>query len=198
MLVVFVFPTFILVSIIITYFILGKALAAFVAKIESKTKTIQRISLLLIASDFVSLFSSSESKNLVEKLVQAENENDELLFDSLNTSFGGAGSEIEKLYVEINRAYKPSEELSRIKISATYLKTILLIYGVLLSISQYVITFLFYPARFDLFSPLSSDLLVATALFSSIAVYVAVYIFRMSRRIEIRYSRLQENPLPAS
>lgn len=198
MLVIFIFPTFILVSTVITYFLLNKALRAYISKIEGKTKTIQRISLLLIASDFVSLFSSSESKNLVEKLVRPDNDNEESLFESLNTSFGEAGSEIEKLYREINRAYRPSEDLSRIKLSATYLESILLIYGVLLSISQYGITYLYYPGRFDLFSPLSIDLLVATMLFSSIAVYVVIYIFRISRRIEMRYSKLQETPLPVS
>lgn len=195
--IIFLFPTFILISTVITYFLLNRALAAYIAKIESKTKTIQRISLLLIASDFVSLFSSSESKNLVEKLIRPDTDNEETLFESLNTSFGGAGSEIEKLYKEMNKAYRPSEDLSKIKLSATYLKSILLIYGVLLSISQYVITYLYYPGRFDLFSPLSVDLLVATMLFSSIAVYVAVYIFRISRRIEIRYSKLQGTPIPA-
>lgn len=195
---IFLFPTFILIFTLIFYFLLSKGLSVYIAKIEAKTKTIQRVSILLIASDFVSLFSSSESKNLVEKLIQAENENDDLLFDSLNTSFSGAGSEIEKLYREINRAYRPSEDLSRIKISANYLKTILLLYGICLSLSQYIIIYLFYPARFSVFSPLSSDLLVATVLFSSIAIYVALYIFRISRRIESRYSMLQGSSFVAS
>lgn len=190
-------PTFILISIIVTYFILDKALIAYISKIESKTKTIQRISLLLIASEFVSLFSSSESKNLVEKLVKAEGENDELLFDSINASFGEAGTEIEKLYKEINKAYKPSEELSKIKMSTTYLKIFLLFYGICLSVSQYLIIYVFYPAHFDLFPPLSSDLLVATVLFSSIAVYISVYIHLISRRLEIRYSKLQSFQLAA-
>lgn len=193
--IILLIPTFILASTIITYFVLNQWLSSYVGKIESKTKTIQRISLLLIASDFVSLFSSSESKTLVEKLIHAETQNDDILFDSLNDSFGGAGSEIEKLYREINKAYKPSEDLSRIKISVNYLKTIFLFYGISLSVTQYIITFLFYPARYDLFSPLSGYLLVATVLFSSIASYMVFYIFRISRRIEIRYSMLQGTPL---
>lgn len=188
---IFLIPTFILLSTVITFVLLNKALTAYIGKIEIKTKTIQRISLLLIASDFVSLFSSSESRRLVENLIRAENNNDDSFFESLSTAFGGAGNEIEKLYTEISKAYRPSEELSRIKVSAAYLKTTLLFFGLAVSITQYLIAFLFDPTKSNLFPPLAGDLLIATVLFSLIILYISLYINRTSRRIEIRYSKLE-------
>lgn len=169
-------PTAIVLSTIVTFIILSRGLNLFIKKIEVKAKTIQRISLLLIASDFVRLFSSSESKNLVDGIVQG-NGNDEYIFESLNNSFGGAGAEIERLYNETSKAYKPSEELSRIKISALYLRSILLLYGFSVSLTQYIIVTMFYSTKSALFTSAISDMLIATVLFSSFFVYISVYIF---------------------
>ena len=188
---ILIIPIAIILSTIAIFFILSKALSSYIHKMENKTKTIQRISLLLIASDFVSLFSSSESKNLVDNIVQGRGQDDEHIFESLSSSFGGAGYEIERLYTEINRAYRPSEELSKIKTSAMYLRIILLFYGLSVSISQFVIVTFFTKFRPDLFSPATSGMLIATVLFSSIFLYISVYISYLSRRIEIRYTKLQ-------
>ncbi len=185
-------PTAIVLSTIVTFIILSRGLNLYIKKIEVKAKTIQRISLLLIASDFVRLFSSSESKNLVDGIVQG-NGNDEYIFESLNNSFGGAGAEIERLYNETSKAYKPSEELSRIKISALYLRSILLLYGFSVSLTQYIIVTMFYSTKSALFTSAISDMLIATVLFSSFFVYISVYIFYISHRLEIRYSRLQKS-----
>lgn len=195
---IYIIPISIIISTVITLILLTKGLNVYVGKIEKKTQTIQRISLLLIASDFVTLFSSSESKRLVENIIRAEDQEDESVFNSLSNSFGGAGSEIERLHKEINKAYKPSEDLSRIKLSAVYLKTILLFYGLVVSISQFLIAYFFDPTKSILFSQLSSDLFVATFLFSLIVIYISVYIVRVSRRIEIRYARLESAALPST
>ena len=185
-------PTAIMVSTVVTFLILTKALSAYIKKMEGKAKTIQRISLLLIASDLVNLFSSSESKNLVDRIVQGSSQSDDSMFASLNSSFGGAGAEIERLYGQITKAYKPSEEISRIRISALYLRSILLLYGFSVSITQYIIVAFSQSVRSSLFSPATSDMLIATVLFSSIFVYISIYIVYISRRIDIRYSKLQE------
>lgn len=186
-------PTFIMLSTVVTFLILSKGLSYYIRKMEVKAKTIQRISLLLIASDLVNLFSQSESKNLVDRIIQGSEDNDDSIFESLNSSFGGAGVEIERLYNQITKAYKPSEEISRIKISALYLRLILLLYGLSVSITQYVMVAFLYQIRSALFSPATSDMLIATVLFSSIFIYISVYILFISRRIELRYLKLQEN-----
>ncbi len=106
---------------------------------------------------------------------------------------GGAGHEIERLYKEINKAYKPSVELSRMKISATYLRAALLLYGFSVSISQYVIAVFFYHAGISILSPAIIDMIIGTLLFSSFFIYISVYIILISRRIEIGYSKLQDS-----
>ncbi len=181
-----------MLSTVITFLLLTKALSSYIRRMEGKAKTIQRISLLLIASDLVNLFSKSESKNLVDGILQGSGQSDDSMFDSLNSSFGGAGIEIERLYGKITRAYKPSEEISRIRISVVYLRSILLLYGFSVSITQYFIVAFSPSVKSTLFSPAISDMLIATVLFSSIFVYISVYIVYISRRIDTRYSKLQE------
>lgn len=192
MITIAVIPIAILISTVVIYFILGKGIDNYLMKVERKTRTVQRISLLLVASDFVSLFSSSESRNLVEKLSNSEAETEDDMFDSLSSSFGSAGLEISQLYREMNKAYKPSEDLSRIKLSALYLKIIVLFYGVSISVSQFVILYLLYYTRYEFISFLNSDLVVATILFSSIVVFIIAYILRISQKIEIRFSNLEK------
>lgn len=188
-----IIPFAIIVSTIVIFVILSKALSSYIGRMEAKAKTTQRISLLLIASDFVNLFSSSESKRMVDKIVLGSEENDDKIFASLSSSFGGAGIEIENLYNQITKAYKPSEDISRIKISALYLRSILLLYGLSVSITQLLFVAFFYPAGSSVFNPATSDMLVATILFSSIVVYISLYILYISRRIEMRYLKLQES-----
>ncbi len=189
---IIIIPTVIMVSTVVTFLILTKALSSYIKKMEGKAKTIQRISLLLIASDLVNLFSNSESKDLVDRMIQGSSQSDDSMFDSLNSSFGGAGAEIGRLYGQITKAYKPSEEISRIRISALYLRSILLLYGFSVSITQYFIVAFSQTASSSLFSPATSDMLIATVLFSSIFIYVSIYIVYISRRIDIRYAKLQE------
>ena len=174
MLLILIIPTVIICSTIVTYFVLSKGLSSYLDKIENKAKKIQRISILLIASDLVAFFSKSEAKALVDKILGGSIGSDDHMFSSLTSSFGGAGSEIERLYREINKAYKPSSELSRIKISAIYLRTTLLLYGFSVSISQYIIAVFFYHAGISILSPAIIDMIVGTALFSSIFVYISV------------------------
>ena len=195
MLLILIIPTVIICSIIVTYYVLSKGLSSYIDRIEAKAKKIQRISILLIASELVDLFSKSETKALVDKILEGSNGDDDHMFSSLTSSFGGAGSEIERLYLEINNAYKPSAELSRIKISAIYLRATLLLYGFSVSFSQYVIAVFFFQAGLSVLSPAIIDMIIGTVLFSSIFVYISVYIILTSRRIELGYSRLQDSGL---
>ncbi len=193
MLLILIIPTAIVGSTVAAYLILSKGFSSYFNKIESKAAKIQRIHMLLIASDLVSLFSRSESKTLVDGILSGAIESDDFIFNSLKSSFGGAGLEIERLYMEISSTYKPSEEISRIKISADYLRAILLFYGFSVSISQYIIIAYFYQSRGPILISAILDMIIATVLFSSIFIFISVYILVMSQHIEIGYSKLQNN-----
>ncbi len=92
MLLILIIPTIIISSTIVIYFVLTKGLASYLNKIENKANKIQRISILLIASDLVALFSKSESKTLVDKILEGAIGDDDHMFRSLTTSFGGCRS----------------------------------------------------------------------------------------------------------
>ena len=190
MILISLIPIVIFVSTVAVYLLLGPSLRVYLEKAEEKTKRIQRISTLIIASDIVTFFSDSESSKVVERLLKMVKGDDSGLYKFLDESLFNAQDEIGKLHEKLEKRDDPIVNLSRIRMSTLFIRATILIYGVTVSAIQFILIYLVYSSNKALFPLLNGVFFGGSILFSVIIIFMVVYAGMVSRRLNIDYQSL--------
>lgn len=197
MLTVVIIPVVILVSTIVVYIMLDPAFASYLQKLEDKTRTMQKISILITSSNLVNFFSRSEASRVVETLLTRTQDDPNSLEDVLLDLGDRASGEIETLYQEVKKGYKPMEYLSRVKVASTLLRIIVLFYGASISISELILIYLKFSSNLTLFSVFNGIIFGGTIVSSALVMFMIGYISNASRKIDGNFARLQADSTPA-
>ena len=187
-------PIVILISTVGVYLLLGPSLKVYLGKAEEKTRRVQRISTLIIASDIVTFFSKSESSKVVERLLKMAKQDDSDLYDFLDKSVLNAEDEIGKLHEKLKQRDEQVANLSKIRMSTMFIRSTVLIYGVTISAIQFVLIYLFYSSNISLFLLINGVFFGGSILFSVILVFLIVYAGLISRKLDMDYMTLLKEP----
>ncbi len=187
-------PIVILISTVGVYLLLGPTLKVYLGKAEDKTRRIQRVSTLIIASDIVTFFSKSESSKVVERLLKMAKEDDSDLYRFLDNSVLNAEEEIGKLHEKLKQRDEQIANLSKIRISTIFIRSTVLIYGVTVSAVQFILIYLLYSSNISLFQLLNGVFFGGSILFSVILVFMIVYAGLISRKLDVDYLTLFKEP----
>ncbi len=188
-------PIVILISTVGVYLLLGPSLKVYLGKAEEKTRRVQRISTLIIASDIVTFFSKSESSKVVERLLKMAKQDDSDLYDFLDKSVLNAEDEIGKLHEKLKQRDEQVANLSKIRMSTMFIRSTVLIYGVTISAIQFVLIYLFYSSNISLFLLINGVFFGGSILFSVILVFLIVYAGLISRKLDMDYMTLLKEPV---
>ena len=187
-------PIVILISTVGVYLLLGPTLKVYLGKAEDKTRRIQRVSTLIIASDIVTFFSKSESSKVVERLLKMAKEDDSDLYRFLDNSVLNAEEEIGKLHEKLKQRDEQIGSLSKIRMSTIFIRSTVLIYGVTVSAVQFILIYLLFSSNFSLFLLLKGVFFGGSILFSVILVFMIVYAGLISRKLDMDYLTLFKEP----
>ena len=187
-------PIVILISTVGVYLLLGPTLKVYLGKAEEKTRRIQRLSTLIIASDIVTFFSKSESSKVVERLLKMAKEDDSDLYRFLDNSVLNAEEEIGKLHEKLKQRDEQIANLSKIRMSTVFIRSTVLIYGVTVSAVQFILIYLLYSSNISLFLLLNGVFFGGSILFSVILVFMIVYAGLISRKLDVDYLTLFKEP----
>ena len=187
-------PIVILISTVGVYLLLGPTLKVYLGKAEEKTRRIQRVSTLIIASDIVTFFSKSESSKVVERLLKMAKEDDSDLYRFLDNSVLNAEEEIGKLHEKLKQRDEQIANLSKIRMSTVFIRSTVLIYGVTVSVVQFILIYLLYSSNISLFLLLNGVFFGGSILFSVILVFMIVYAGFISRKLDMDYLTLFKEP----
>ena len=187
-------PIVILISTVGVYLLLGPSLKVYLGKAEDKTRRVQRLSTLIIASDIVTFFSKSESSKVVERLLKMAKQDDSDLYSFLDKSVLNAEDEIGKLHEKLKQRDEQIANLSKIKMSTMFIRSTVLIYGVTVSAVQFVLIYLFYSSNISLFFLINGVFFGGSILFSVILVFMIVYAGLISRKLDMDYMTLLKEP----
>ena len=187
-------PIVILISTVGVYLLLGPTLKVYLGKAEEKTRRIQRLSTLIIASDIVTFFSKSESSKVVERLLKLAKEDDSDLYRFLDNSVLNAEEEIGKLHEKLKQRDEQIANLSKIRMSTVFIRSTVLIYGVTVSVVQFILIYLLYSSNISLFLLLNGVFFGGSILFSVILVFMIVYAGFISRKLDMDYLTLFKEP----
>ena len=187
-------PIVILISTVGVYLLLGPSLKVYLGKAEEKTRRVQRLSTLIIASDIVTFFSKSESSKVVERLLKMAKQDDSDLYDFLDKSVLNAEDEIGKLHEKLKQRDEQVANLSKIRMSTMFIRSTVLIYGVTISAIQFVLIYLFYSSNISLFLLINGVFFGGSILFSVILVFLIVYAGLISRKLDMDYMTLLKEP----
>lgn len=188
-------PIVILISTVGVYLLLGPSLKVYLGKAEEKTRRVQRLSTLIIASDIVTFFSKSESSKVVERLLKMAKQDDSDLYDFLDKSVLNAEDEIGKLHEKLKQRDEQVANLSKIRMSTMFIRSTVLIYGVTISAIQFVLIYLFYSSNISLFLLINGVFFGGSILFSVILVFLIVYAGLISRKLDMDYMTLLKEPV---
>ena len=183
-------PIVILISTVVVYLLLGPTLKVYLRKAEEKTRQIQRVSTLIIASDIVTFFSKSESSKVVERLLKMAKEDDSDLYRFLDNSVLNAEEEIGKLHEKLKQRDEQIANLSKIRMSTIFIRSTVLIYGITVSAVQFILIYLLYSSNISLFLLLNGVFFGGSILFSVILVFMIVYAGLISRKLDVDYLTL--------
>lgn len=197
MLAILVIPFAILGCTLIVYFMMEPAFKQYLESLENKTSSMQRISILITSSNLINFFSRSDASKIVETLLKGSKEDPELLEDELMELGNSATGEIRDLYQEVLKGYEPLEQLARVKVASTFLRIVVLFYGVSVSISETVLIYLRHISAVTQFSALNGFIFGGTMVSSAIVAFIIVYIVKASRRINGNFARLETDSLPS-
>ena len=187
-------PIVILIFTVGAYLLLGPTLKVYLGKAEEKTRRIQRLSTLIIASDIVTFFSKSESSKVVERLLKMAKEDDSDLYRFLDNSVLNAEEEIGKLHEKLKQRDEQIGSLSKIRMSTIFIRSTVLIYGVTVSAVQFILIYLLFSSNFSLFLLLKGVFFGGSILFSVILVFMIVYAGLISRKLDMDYLTLFKEP----
>lgn len=191
MLEVILIPLAILVCTVLVYFTIEPAFDQYLVKLEDKTRTMQKISILITSSNLVNFFSESDASRVVETLLTRTQDDQDSLESILMNLGERASGEIERLYEAVKKGYEPLEHLARVKVASTFLRIVVLFYGLSVSLSEIILIYLRYESANSVFSALNGFIFGGTMLSSAIVSFIIAYIVNASRKIDGNYERLQ-------
>lgn len=195
MLEVILIPVAILACTVVVYFAIDPAFGQYLTKLEDKTRTMQKISILITSSNLVNFFSGSDASRVVETLLTRTQHDQESLEDVLMQLGGKASGEIETLYLAVKKGYEPLEHLAKVKVASTFLRIVILFYGISVSFSEFLLIYLRYATSSSVFSTVNGFIFGGTMLSSAIVAFIIAYILNTSRKIDGNYARLQSETL---
>lgn len=195
MLEVILIPVAILACTVVVYFTIEPAFRQYLTKLEDKTRTMQKISILITSSNLVNFFSGSDASRVVETLLTRTQHDQESLEDVLMQLGERASGEIETLYQAVKKGYEPLEHLARVKVASTFLRIVILFYGISVSFSEMLLIYLRYASSGSVFSTVNGFIFGGTMLSSAIVSFIILYILNASRKIDGNYARLQSESI---
>jgi len=183
-------PFLTLGSTIAIYYILGPSLKRYQESAEKKFDKMQRIWVLVVASEFVSFFSKSETSRMVEKLLESEREDDNSLVKSLDESIVIARYEMEKFFTRQKKEYERLSYMSKMRVSAFYIRIFVLVFGVIIASAQLLLFYLLFSTAFYLTSFLNGLFLGGSIIFSGILATMIIYMWNVSRKLDLEYTSI--------
>lgn len=185
-------PVGILVICIVTYITLGRAFRGYFKGLEERSSLLQRVLYLVMTKDIVSFFASPEANRIVDILYDEGGNGREDLEDMLLESVQSAGPEIERLYTSLRKAYEPSASMFRAKSASVMLRLNVLLYGVAVSISEFVEVYFYYIEDIHSITFINGLVFGGTLVFAMLLVSMSLYIYFESRKINRHMQNLAD------
>lgn len=188
----YIIPTLILAVTFLIYRVTGTGFREFSARLESKVKTLERLSNMIFTKDMLSMFlkTSSISTQLffterelaVERGDVASNEAKPMM----------SMRDMRSLEASLKNALQPSRDLERVRNDSSLIRKLMIVYGILIALTEYVLvssTLLSYSS--SLTFQLDGIVFGVTIIFSAVLLLVLVDLFTTSRKINFAYDNVE-------
>lgn len=185
-------PFVILALCVIAFFTMRRAFENYFERLDDRTSLLQRVLYLVMTKDIVSFFASPEANKIVDILFDEAQKSKENVEDKLLESVQSAGPEIERLYASLKRAYSPSAYVNKARSVSVLLRINILLYGVIVAISEIIVLFFIYVADIPTKIFLNGIVFGGTLIFAVALTSMAVYILVESRKIDKHMEKLSD------
>ncbi len=190
----YIIPTLILVVTLLIFRISSKGFNDYTARLEKKVGTIEKLSNIVFTKDMLSMFLRNSSLNtqlyFTEREIAEEKGEDAQPSEMPMMST----KDMSKLETSLKNALQPSRDLERIKHGSVQIRTLMIIYGVLIAITEYIlVSATIYAFNDRLIFQLDGIVFGITIIFSLVLLLILIDFFRTARNINHAYESVEYN-----
>ena len=188
----YIIPTLILVVTFLIFSVSSKGFNDYTARLEKKVGMIEKLSNIVFTKDMLSMFLRNSSLNtqlyFTEREI-AEEKGEETQPSEMPMM---STKDMTKLETSLRNALQPSRELERIKHGSVQIRTLMIIYGVLIAITEYIlVSATIYAFNDRLIFQLDGIGFGITIIFSAVLLLILVDFFRTARKINLAYENVE-------
>lgn len=190
----YVIPTLILVVTFLVYRISSKGFSDYASRLENKVSTLEKLSNIVFTKDMLSMFLKNSSLNT--QLFFTRRELAEETGEETDPSDMPMMSvkDMTKLELSLKNALQPSRDLERVKHSSTIIRTLMIIFGVVIAITEYiVVTASIFGFDVRYVFQLDGIVFGVTIIFSAVLLLILVDIFTTARKINSAYNNVESD-----
>ena len=190
----YIIPTLILVVTLLIFRISSKGFNDYTSRLEKKVGTIEKLSNIVFTKDMLSMFLRNSSLNtqlyFTEREIAEEKGEDAQPSEMPMMST----KDMSKLETSLKNALQPSRDLERIKHGSVQIRTLMIIYGVLIAITEYIlVSATIYAFNDRLIFQLDGIVFGITIIFSLVLLLILIDFFRTARNINHAYESVEYN-----
>ncbi|AKA49310.1 hypothetical protein IX51_09580 [uncultured archaeon] len=190
----YIIPTLILVVSFLIYNISGKGFKDYISRLESKVKTIEKLSNMVFTKNMLSMFLRNSSLNtqlFFSEREIAEEMGEETKPDDMPMM---SMKDMEKLESSLKNALQPSRDLERVKHDSSMIRKLMIIYGVMIAITEYVlVTATQFAFTDSIIFQLDGIVFGITIIFSAVLLLILVDLFTTARKINNAFENVEYN-----
>lgn len=192
MLSLFLIPVAILLLCLFMYYVVGKSFNEYFSSMEERSSLLQKVLLLVMTKDIVSFFASPDANRIVDLLFEEAQTSKEDIEEKLLDSVESAGPAIENLYASLKRAYAPSASINRARSASTLLKLNILLYGVVVSVSEALELYFAEMLHVMIYQFLNGAIFGGTVIFAVVLASMAVFIYNETRKVDYQVESVSD------
>ncbi len=184
-------PTLILVLTFFIYRISGSGFREYVARLEAKVKTIERLSNMIFTKDMLSMFlkTSSLSTQMFFTERQLAEEKGEEASREANPMM--SMKDMRSLEASLKSALQPSRDLEKVKGNSLLIRRLMIVYGCLIAAIEYVlVSSTLFTFTDSIILQLDGIVFGITIIFSIFLLLLLLDFFNSSRKINTAYDNV--------
>lgn len=190
----YIIPTLILGLTFLIYSVSSKGFRDYAERLEKKVATLEKLSNIVFTKDMLSLFLKNSSLNTQLYFTQrelAEEAGDDTEISDMPMM---SVKDMSKLETSLKNALQPSRDLERVKHGSSIIRTLMIIFGVLIAVTEYIVvssSIFNFGLRYTL--QLDGIVFGITIIFSVVLFLILVDIFTTSRKISSAYDNVEKD-----